>query len=379
MMTSFGIQHFKCFENIELPLTYCNILTGKNGMGKSSVIQALLLLRQSEGSRGLCLQGSYLQLAPAKKILYEATPKDDEVIRFTIDESHDKSQSSKGHRTEYEFEFSPSLAVLPMIKRADVERSYNSELDIFAKQLYYLSANRILPKKSYPNGGGNTSRSKNIGIEGEYTAQLLSEYGNRQVKHPNLYHSYYTATPKESSTLLQEASTWLSEMTTEVRVRVTDHNNEFQLQYEYASEHGYTTPFDPMNVGFGLTYCLPVIVACLLAEPDSILIIENPEAHLHPKGQSKLGELLARMAQNGVQCFVETHSDHLLNGVRIAVMQGMLDADKANVFFFERENQTGQQKSIVHTVDILPDGRLSAEYEDFFDQIERDYDTLLGI
>ena len=72
------------------------------------------------------------------------------------------------------------------------------------------------------------------------------------------------------------------------------------------------------NVGFGLSYTLPVIVA-LLAPAGALCLIENPESHLHPKGQTKLAELAVRASRAGVQVFVETHSDHFMDGVRIAV------------------------------------------------------------
>jgi hypothetical protein len=75
----------------------------------------------------------------------------------------------------------------------------------------------------------------------------------------------------------------------------------------------------PVNVGFGLTQVLPLVVAGITAKENDILLIENPEVHLHPAGQAHVGAFLAEVAASGVQVIVETHSDHVLNGIRRAV------------------------------------------------------------
>ena len=84
-----------------------------------------------------------------------------------------------------------------------------------------------------------------------------------------------------------------------------------------------TRRFRATNVGFGLSYTLPVILA-LLAESGTLCLIENPEAHLHPRGQTKLAELAVRASIAGIQVIVETHSDHFMDGVRIAVRDGLI-------------------------------------------------------
>ena len=80
-------------------------------------------------------------------------------------------------------------------------------------------------------------------------------------------------------------------------------------------------------------------------------MLENPEAHLHPKGQRKMGELIAQCAANGIQIFLETHSDHILNGIRIAVKQKRLKGEDAKLFYFSRRESEGKmiqdRKSVV--------------------------------
>jgi predicted ATPase len=127
------------------------------------------------------------------------------------------------------------------------------------------------------------------------------------------------------------------------------------------------------NVGFGLSYVLPVVLA-LLSEPGTLCLIENPESHLHPRGQAKLAELAARASKAGVQVFVETHSDHFMDGVRIAVRDGIINPEHAAFHYFEREGT----RTIVTSPQIDTDGRLSQWPTGFFDQHEENLVKLLA-
>lgn len=130
----------------------------------------------------------------------------------------------------------------------------------------------------------------------------------------------------------------------------------------------------PTNVGFGLTYALPIVVACLTAGPGSLILLENPEAHLHPRGQSRMASLIAAAASAGAQLVVETHSDHVLDGTRLAVKQGRLAASDTAVHFF-RGNGAGVE---IITPTVAEDGSLSEWPEGFFDESENTLDQLLG-
>ena len=122
----------------------------------------------------------------------------------------------------------------------------------------------------------------------------------------------------------------------------------------------------PTNVGFGLSYTLPVVASLLGAEKGDLLLIENPEAHLHPIGQTKMGELLARAAQSGVQVVVETHSDHLIDGARIAVRDKVLSPENGIVLFCSKSAIT--HLSRVEEVSFLDNGELDNWPEGFCDQ-----------
>ena len=119
--------------------------------------------------------------------------------------------------------------------------------------------------------------------------------------------------------------------------------------------------------GFGLTAAFPIFVAALNAEYNSIIIIENPEAYLHPNGQAILGQFLAKAAASGLQCIVETHSDHLLNGIRVAVKENYLSPNDVQINFFWYTNGNIN----IHTPEIDSDGHINDWPEDFFDEFDK--------
>jgi predicted ATPase len=139
------------------------------------------------------------------------------------------------------------------------------------------------------------------------------------------------------------------------------------------SDENPTRGYKPINVGFGYSYALPIIVSGLIAQPGDILIVENPEAHLHPYAQSQLVKFLARVSAGGVQVFVETHSDHILNGVRLAVVDKILAPQNTNILFFA----TGETVSITQ-IPIDEEGRIENWPERFFDQLDKDFERLFG-
>ncbi len=113
----------------------------------------------------------------------------------------------------------------------------------------------------------------------------------------------------------------------------------------------------------------------LRAKPGDMLIIENPEAHLHPGGQSVLGKLCSIAATNGVQLFIESHSDHFLNGIRVAVKVGLIPNDKVKLFFLERGISVHETMVLSPEIDKL--GRISMWPQGFFDEGDKLLEKLL--
>ena len=130
-----------------------------------------------------------------------------------------------------------------------------------------------------------------------------------------------------------------------------------------------------VHVGFGLTQVFPIIVAALSRTEGDLLLIENPEVHLHPAGQAMMGCFLAEVAAAGVQVLIETHSDHILNGIRRAVKAGLLAPEDLAIHFFRDRDSEGEQV-ISPTIDRA--GNIDVWPKGFFDQFDKDMNHFAG-
>ena len=135
----------------------------------------------------------------------------------------------------------------------------------------------------------------------------------------------------------------------------------------------------PVHTGFGLTQVLPIVAAALSADRDDLLLIENPEVHLHPAGQAAMGEFMAEVASAGVQVVVETHSDHVLNGIRRAVRSGTLPPEGAALHFFRPRGEDEQDRiPQVQSPLLDAEGNIDSWPEGFFDQFDKDMSYFAG-
>ncbi|MGE5112332.1 MAG: DUF3696 domain-containing protein [Acidobacteriaceae bacterium] len=118
------------------------------------------------------------------------------------------------------------------------------------------------------------------------------------------------------------------------------------------------------SVGFGVSQVAPVIVQGFLSPPQSCLVIEQPEIHLHPGAQAELGDLFIEFSETGKQLFVETHSQYLLFRIQRRIAEGKFDASKLRVFFVSRTS-SGSQIEPLHMDER---GRISNWPEGFFEE-----------
>ncbi len=183
--------------------------------------------------------------------------------------------------------------------------------------------------------------------------------------------------------LLSQTNAWFSEISPNNQVIIKNNQINFEIKHQFHLENNQlsTNEFKPENVGFGISYALPIIVAVLAAEKNSLLLIENPESHLHPQAQAKLAELMALAAQNGVQICIETHSEHIINGTLVAIKnyqseQRGIAHDKVRIYYFERDEIHHATQSIA--VPVSEEGRITYPPRGFFDQFKKDIKTLMG-
>lgn len=179
---------------------------------------------------------------------------------------------------------------------------------------------------------------------------------------------------------MQQTIYWEQKISPNVTIDVnTGHDGStYTISYGFDGENGNIKPIRDLraeNIGFGISYTLPIIVALLSAKPGALILLENPEAHLHPAGQAELAKLIAKVARNGVQVITETHSDHIINGIQLACKEFTHNEEKGidnkhvkMYYFYNKEKHA----STVEEVVINNDGSLKQQPKGFFDQAEND-------
>ena len=240
--------------------------------------------------------------------------------------------------------------------------------------IHYVSADRIGPRIYYENKSlGHFIR---VGALGENTVNVLYHKGNDHVNDTILrgYCKIFGEDYKEmSSTIEDNTNYWVDKIFQGAQVKVESIKGEDLLKLRIKSDKKGAY-YKPTNVGYGFSYSLSIIVAGLIAKPGEILIVENPEAHLHPYAQSIMAKFLSLVASTGVQVFVESHSDHILNGFRIAVKNKIIDSTHLNVLYFDHRLDNFFEK-----IDVDEDGGIDKWPISFFDQSVNDLNYLLGI
>ena len=203
MIERIKIKNFKSLKNVDLSLSNLTVLTGLNGSGKSSLIQSLLLLRQSlknmdKNNVGLILQdGELISLGSGKDVFYQYAGKE-EMIEFEI--------LANDNIFKWCFKYAPNSDRL-----TTSEESHSTQLssvNLFNKNFQYLNTEHISPQVSYKKSEFQVVKNRNIGIKGEYVAHYLSEYGlSEKIQDSDLLHP-----EANSNSLIHQADAWISEI-----------------------------------------------------------------------------------------------------------------------------------------------------------------------
>lgn len=369
MISAIDLTHFKCFAHQQVDFGAMTLLTGVNGSGKSSVIQALLLLRQSylQGALAesrLSLNGDLIRLGIASEVLFDQAETDNIGIGLA---------SNDGRYHQWNFRYDKNDSDVLVADNAVTLTPFDCGIALFSDNCHYLAAERVGPRAAYDASHYEVSERQQLGPRGEFAAHFLEHYGSKPVAIDGLKKS-----DARDESLKSQTEAWLGDICPGTELELS-RKTEFDLvglRYSFSSGRDRTKSFRATNVGFGLTYVLPVLVAALCSKPGDLLIVENPEAHLHPRGQSRVAQLLAMAAAGGVQVIVETHSDHVLNGIRIAVAQKALLASDVQCNFFERDADSVVPR--VTPLRVHSNGQMSEWPAGFFDEFDWELETLLG-
>ena len=365
MIKEIKLKNFKCFEEISVEMDYLNLFAGINSMGKSTVIQAILLLRQAYESncldKGIYLNGEYISLGNGYDVLFRDSKEDYFLIEVSAD---DNTIVGK-----YEYDKDSDFQALEYGEGLKEKRAIN----LFGDNFAYISADRLGPQRYYAYSYRKLFDNNSVGNRGEYWASYLAEKGLTEI----VSNKNVLIKEIESNVLIYQTQAWLSLISPGIMLQANKYKEAGIVGLQFDVSEG---EFLPLNVGFGLSYVAPIIVALLKAKEGDLVIIENPEAHIHPKGQRMIGDLIARAASGGVQVLVETHSDHVLNGIRLAVKNKIIDRKKTRLnYFYSKQEKTELGVRNVHkkvSPMILDDGGLSSWPEGFFDEWDKAIEDL---
>lgn len=358
MIDEMRLQNFKCFAAERVRFSNLTLLAGANASGKSTVIQAMLLLRQSHLrgnlARGdLVLAGALANVGTAGDALTQGADLDDVIFELT--------ESSVTDRFAFRYETAKKASY---ILSAGQPLSYRDGVNLFDSRFNYLNAERVGPRLLYPMDELRRG-DFDVGTHGEFAAQVLARRRDEQIACEPL--AYRDEAAREMSLLLgAQTRYWMQTLIPDFDIELSELTSADQIRVTLKT--GTREFVRPTNIGFGIIYTLPIVVAALVAPSGSLLIVENPEAHLHPASQSRMGLFLARVAAAGIQIIVETHSDHVLNGIRRAVRQKTLEPAQVSLLFFSGSKGVSR----VEPLKIYPSGGIDPRPEGFFDQTEKD-------
>lgn len=388
MITKISFDNFKCLDNKSFNLKNITLFTGYNGRGKSSVIQFILMLSQSinkdkNGIRKLHLNGELISLGDYDEILtndknvdlgvsfdlYDTQCKNIK-LTYTLSTDDIKIASIKECYINGEDYFDT-------VGKKEIDYN-NSGNKVFTKALpqdfinlfsniHFISANRQGPVEYVKKQ--EVPEFHNVGTNGCFTINTISTYKDRISPEMNVnIHDSNTYSLKEA------VSYWMDYIMNGGGIQI---NGDKQGEKSSVLSLGVIfneRPFQAYNVGFGYSYILSIIVTALIAKHDSIVIIENPEAHLHPEAQLKITELLSKLSSRGIQVIIETHSEHIINGFRINALQDdfKLKNDELSIYFFD-------QDFTIKELILNPNGRIPNWPNGFFDQFENEMIKIISL
>lgn len=357
MIKKIQIHGLKSIKDMSIDCRNLNLLTGTNSSGKSTVIQAILLSKQEEAYKE-GLNGRLISLGNFGEI--QNIELKDEPICIELTDFENKKQTTMFYASESQ-------------RANSIKENGFISLD----NLHYLSCHRIGVSDIYEKQKGN---STDCGIEGEHALGVLLK--NDEC---NLPDKLFKNDGKHINTLSDQVNYWLERIVgTTVTFKDIDRTNYLQVFYCNNPKLTGLQRFHnrPINIGSGISYIISIIITCLTAEEDSIICIENPEIHLHPKAQSELAKFLYFVASSGRQLFIETHSDHIFNGLRVGIAKHEMDRENVAIDFLALNRETFETQC--NPVQINDYGDLlglnsKMTLDDLFDQFSIDLDSMLGL
>ena len=242
----------------------------------------------------------------------------------------------------------------------------------FTRSVKYLGPLRMEPQAIYSSLGHYDPNS--VGLKGEYTAAVLHKYRENNITYlsPSLLDGELFL-EKKNKPLKVACLEWLNYLGVIEDFYTKDRG---KLGYEINVKVNKNEAWqDLTHVGVGVSQVLPIVLMFLLSNEDDILIFEQPELHLHPQVQSRLSDLFIALAESKRQCIIETHSEYLINRLRLRIAQEFNDflKEKTSLYFIIKKEGASEFKPI----SINKYGSVIEWPKDFFDQTDREVERIL--
>ena len=385
MLTRIDLRHFKCFETLKLPLCPLTLLSGINSSGKSSVLQGLVLLHQTmrehEWSSRLMLNGDAVRLGTVADVIDRDHSRDsfgvallDVDARFQWEFEGERNEMSmavkraSGEMDDGTVRETDGTGPLRYLLPAPFDGA-GARLTGRLRRLTYLTAERLGPREHY--AFYDPQLTPVVGPRGQHAASVLHSRRDDGVLDGLL------SSDAVGRTLFPQVEAGMKRFFPgcELTIERIPRANSVTLGIRPSRDAEFLRP---VHVGFGVTQVLPIVVAVMSAGEDDLLLIENPEIHLHPAGQAEMGMFLAQAAAAGAQVVIETHSDHVLNGIRRAVKTGVAKPDDVALHFFRPRREDGEEQAQVVSPSLDDDGNVDEWPDGFFDQFDKDMTHFAG-
>ncbi|MCA9546816.1 MAG: AAA family ATPase [Myxococcales bacterium] len=358
-------------DSISLEIRPLTVLCGTNSSGKTSALQALLLLKQTAESTydggPLLLSGDQVYFTETRQLLWSGNPAPSQHFRVRCDLTD----------VHFELTFDVDEEGLPRIVKAeglgarwpdgdDLELTA-SRMEIKAIDLgprfpasqticksawiapwIHVAGLRGVPSRTYPVTGTGPFFP---GRFSPYVASIVARWRS-------------AADPR-----VEVLGAWLARLGLSDRIDA-NRANSAALEVRVARTMGGDQMVSLVDVGFGVSQVLPVLVALLAATSDHLVIVEQPELHLHPRAQAALADILVEASKNGRRIIIETHSAILLRRLQTLVAKDELPPEELALHWFSRD---AEGVTRVDTVQLDERGAYGDWPEDF-SEVEAEVD-----
>ena len=408
-ITKIAVSGFKSLaEYCAIDIRPLTILAGANSSGKSSIMQPLLMLKQTLEAPydpgPLLIEGPNVQFTLANQFLSKLIS-NKRTDRFQIRIDHREIDSSYLSTTTTFKKGQRGIQLVEMIresKSVDLLLKLPKHMTLYPEMP--LKQIESLPSRSgiferldvvrcwrcflrFESQDGHTSQNLTYNLESHIfnTVHLPGLRGNPErtykpastgPRYPGTFENYAASVIHKWQETADERLETLADalhtvgLTGQVGTKKID-DTRIELQVgrlplppASGGEGGGTDMVSIADVGFGVSQVLPVLVALIVAEPGRLVYLEQPELHLHPRAQVALAQVLADAAKRGVRVVAETHSSLLLLAVQTLVAEGKLSPELVRLHWFTR-GENGATK--IDTADLDEAGAYGDWPEDFDD------------